>query len=78
MLRPLNNCRAMTEPMTKQAVRTALGLDTDAALADVFGISRAAVAQWGEAQPIPRLRRLELAQKWPALFAGEVVCSITA
>lgn len=67
-LRALNNWRAMTQPMTKRAVRTALGFETDAALADLFGISRAAIAQWPEDKPIPVLRQLQLPQLRPDLF----------
>lgn len=62
----------MNEPTTKREVRTALGLTTDAALADLFEISRAAVAQWPEDQPIPQLRLLTLRVKRPEIFRMQV------
>jgi len=68
MIRPLNTWHAMNQPLTKRAVRTALGFETDAALADLFGISRAAVAQWAEDKSIPELRWLQLKLLRPELF----------
>ena len=61
----------MTQPLTKHEVRTALGFETDADLADLFGISRAAVAQWDRDKPIPELRWLQLQMLRPDLVAGE-------
>lgn len=55
--------------MTKQAVKSALGLETDAELARFFGIGRWAVGQWDEDKPIPRLRQLEARDLRPDLFA---------
>lgn len=61
----------MTQPPTKHEVRTALGFDTDADLADLFGISRSAVAQWEKDKPIPELRWLQLRELRPGVTAGE-------
>lgn len=58
----------MNQPLTKRAVRTALGLDTDAALADLFGITRAAVSQWEDEKAIPEFRWLQLQLLRPDLF----------
>lgn len=59
----------MSPTLTKKQVREALGLRTDAALADWFEVSRAAVAQWTEDEPLPRLRQLEACQRRPDLFS---------
>lgn len=58
----------MTKPMTKNLVRAALGLETDAALADLLGVTRAAVAQWPEDEPIPEKRQWQLRAIRPGLF----------
>lgn len=58
----------MTTPLTKEELRSRLQVDTDAALADFFGISRSAVAQWADHAPIPELRRLQAQLKRPDLF----------
>lgn len=58
----------MTTPLTKAALRSLLELETDAALADFFGISRSAVAQWPEDGPIPELRQLQAERARPDLF----------
>ncbi len=60
----------MTQPLTKHEVRTALGFDTDADLAELFGISRAAVAQWERDKPIPELRWLQLQRLRPDVVVG--------
>ncbi|MGR4895822.1 hypothetical protein ACIPR8_11130 [Stenotrophomonas sp. LARHCG68] len=57
--------------MTKTSVKLALGLKSDACLARIFGIGRWAVGQWGEDKPIPRLRQLELAHKFPEQFDSD-------
>jgi len=57
--------------MTKTAVRAALGLETDAALADLLGVTRAAVAQWPDDQPIPEKRRWQLIALRPSIFGNE-------
>ena len=54
--------------MTKLTVLKMLQLSTDAELAAVFGISRSAVAQWGEVKPLPRARQYELKARRPDLF----------
>ncbi|MEJ2790109.1 MULTISPECIES: hypothetical protein [unclassified Pseudoxanthomonas] len=55
--------------LTKKFVRERLGLESDAALARMFNVSRAAVAQWGEDDPLPEPRRtwlhLHMADKFP-------------
>ena len=55
--------------LTKAQLRTALG--SDAAVAAFFGISRAAVAQWGDHDPVPELRQLQAQQKRPDLFGPD-------
>lgn len=57
----------MSNRLTKAELRTALGT-TDAGVADFFEISRAAVAQWSEHEPIPELRQLQAERKRPDLF----------
>ena len=54
--------------MTKASVKAALGVGTDAELARFFAISRSAVHQWAEDEPIPDLRQYELQHKRPDLF----------
>ena len=54
--------------MTKREVKTALGIQTDADLARLFGIGRWAVGQWPEDQPIPEGRQWQLRAKRPDLF----------
>lgn len=55
--------------LTKKFVREQLGLENDAALARLFKVSRAAVAQWEEDKPLPETRRiwlhLHMADKFP-------------
>jgi hypothetical protein len=57
------------EPITKTFLRKALSVDTDAALAQFFGISASAVSQWPEDRPIPEIRQLQLEKRRPDLFA---------
>lgn len=57
----------MSTEFTKARVRTALGV-TDAGLAKFFRVSTAAVAQWGDDDPIPELRQLQARQRRPDLF----------
>lgn len=54
--------------MTKTEAKAALNLNTDAALARVFGINRWAVGQWRDDEPIPELRELQLHIKFPEVF----------
>jgi DNA-binding transcriptional regulator YiaG len=54
--------------LTKKAVRETLGVDTDSALAQVFNVSRAAVAQWDEDKPIPPARQMWLRLHMPDKF----------
>lgn len=62
----------MSKRLTKADLRKVLGT-TDAGVADFFEITRAAVAQWGEDDPIPELRQLQAERKRPDLFAdGDV------
>jgi DNA-binding XRE family transcriptional regulator len=65
----------MSYRLTKVQLRAALK-KTDAELADYFGITRAAVAQWGEDDPIPELRQLQVETRNPELFvAAESIAS---
>ena len=57
----------MSIQLTKAQLRDALGA-TDAGLADFFGITRAAVAQWPDDEPVPELRQLQARQRRPDLF----------
>jgi hypothetical protein len=54
--------------ITKRAAKTALQLDTDAALARFFGVGRWAVGQWPEDEALPDSRQWELRAKHPELF----------
>lgn len=54
--------------MTKQAVKSALELETDAELARFFGIGRWAVGQWPLDEPIPEGRQWQARALRPDLF----------
>lgn len=55
--------------ITKRQLREALGPKTrDVTIASFFGITQAAVSQWGEDDPIPEMRALQAIQKRPDLF----------
>lgn len=56
--------------MTKRAVKKALGIETDAALAREFSppIGRWAVGQWPEDEPIPEARQWQLRARHPHVF----------
>ena len=58
--------------MTKQAVKQALGIETDAELARQFTpvIGRWAVGQWADDKPIPLARQWELRAKFPGKFGS--------
>lgn len=56
--------------MTKRAVKTALGFETDAQLARFFGIGRWAVGQWPQDDPIPEGRQWQARALRPDLFEG--------
>ena len=58
----------METRITKKQLREALDA-TDAALAEFFGITRAAVAQWPDDEPIPELRQMQAMKRRPDLFA---------
>lgn len=58
----------MSEPISKKNLRERLRLNTDADLAGYFRISRAAVAQWGEDDPVPELRLFQAMKRDPAAF----------
>lgn len=45
--------------MTKQQIKARLGMSADVELARLFGITDAAVSQWGD-RPIPSARWLQL------------------
>ena len=53
--------------MTKAQLRERLGL-TDSQLADLFGITRSAVCQWPDDEPIPQPRQWQLQVLRPELF----------
>jgi hypothetical protein len=61
----------MTSRLTKSQLRSKLDLTSDAALADFFGITRAAIAQWADDKPIPELRQLQAERLRPDVFGGE-------
>lgn len=54
--------------MTKTAVKAALSIETDAALASLLGIGRWAVGQWPADEPIPQARQWQLQAMRPDLF----------
>jgi hypothetical protein len=55
--------------ITKRQLRTALGDPAnDAEISRFFGISQAAVSQWGEDDPIPERRALAAVFKRPDIF----------
>lgn len=53
--------------MTKAQLRERLGL-SDSQLADLFGITRSAVCQWPDDEPIPQPRQWQLRVLRPDLF----------
>ena len=54
--------------MTKRAVKKALEIETDAELGRFFKISRRGPNLWGDDDPIPPLRQLQLHVMRPDLF----------
>ena len=57
--------------MTKQQIKSRLGLTTDVELARLFGITDAAVSQWGD-KPIPNARWLQLKHELrPDVFGND-------
>ena len=56
--------------MTKTAVKSALGIETDAELARQFipPIGRWAVGQWPDDKPIPESRQWQLRARFPDKF----------
>jgi hypothetical protein len=57
--------------LTKAQAKAALGIETDADLARVFEINRWAVGQWGDHDPVPELRELQLRMRYPEKFSGQ-------
>ncbi|MGO1069298.1 hypothetical protein [Lysobacter sp. CA199] len=57
--------------LTKSAVKSALGIETDAELARFFEIGRWAVGQWPDDKPIPERRQWELRARRPDLFTND-------
>ncbi|WP_223621194.1 hypothetical protein [Lysobacter sp. ESA13C] len=57
--------------MTKTAVKSALGLDTDAELARFFDTTRQAVDKWPDEKPIPMGRQWELRARRPDIFSTD-------
>lgn len=58
----------MSLTLTKRELRDRLGLKSDAALAAYFPVTRAAVAQWGEEEPVPVRRLMEAVIRNPEAF----------
>jgi DNA-binding transcriptional regulator YiaG len=58
----------MSPPITKKILRDRLGIKTDADLAGYFQITRAAIAQWGEDDPVPELRLFQAIKRNPSAF----------
>lgn len=57
--------------ITKRSAKAALGLDTDAGLAQVLGISKQAVSQMGsEDEALPMARQWQLRALRPDLFGA--------
>jgi phage terminase Nu1 subunit (DNA packaging protein) len=55
--------------ITKASLKTALGVATDAELAQFFDTSKQAVSQWGEDDaPLPAGRQWEVRARLPHLF----------
>lgn len=56
--------------LTKQSLKAALGVTTDAELGRLFEppITRSAVNQWADDKPIPKGRQWELQVRRPDLF----------
>lgn len=57
----------MSLDLTKARLRDLLKV-SDAGIADFFGITRSAVAQWPDDEPIPELRQLQVMKRRPELF----------
>lgn len=55
------------DQITKRQLRRALGVEVDSAVAEFFGISASAVSQWGDDEPLPEKRQLQLALHHPDL-----------
>lgn len=58
--------------MTKDIVKRALGIESDAELARYLGVSRGAVWLWGDDEPIPDGRQWQLRALRPDLFGPAV------
>jgi len=54
--------------LTKKAVKTALGIRSDADLARFFSTTRQSVCKWREDEPIPVQRQWQLRALRPDLF----------
>ncbi|MGE7137914.1 hypothetical protein ACQKIE_09835 [Luteibacter sp. NPDC031894] len=59
--------------MTKRNVRQALGFRFDIELARFFRVSKGAVSQWAEDEPIPEVRQWQAKAKRPDLFGDESI-----
>ncbi len=57
--------------MTKQAVKSALGLLKDTELAQFFGTSKQAVGQWPDNEPLPQGRQWQARALRPDVFGQE-------
>lgn len=57
--------------ITKRSAKAALGLNTDTDLARLLGISKQAVSQMAEDDPLPEGRQWQLRAKFPETFPAE-------
>lgn len=57
--------------MTKRSVKAALGFEKDIELANFLGISKQAVSQMGDDEPMPEGRQWQARAKRPDLFPAE-------
>jgi len=58
----------MNEPLTKKAVREALGFQFDRELAQFFDTTKQAVSRWGEDEPLPDGRQWQARALRPDVF----------
>jgi hypothetical protein len=54
--------------ITKRSAKKKLGIPSDYALARMMQCTRAAVSQWPEDEPLPKLRQMYLRALYPTKF----------
>lgn len=54
--------------LTKQSLKAALGVKSDADLARFFNCTRSAVNQWSDHEPVPEARQWQVRALRPDLF----------